>query len=116
VMEEVRTNASKANKIISQALSGKVTLESLTSNPAASSSSPSPGGRKGRSKSAAAKSGGGGKTVSADSLGLGQRNSKSAGGGEADEEGAELRYSLSQQSPPKPYKSPYEPGDGPPTN
>ena len=115
MMEEVRTNASKANKIISQALSGKVTLESLTSNPAASSSSPSPGGRKGRSKSAAAKSGGG-KSVSADSLGLGQRNSKSAGGEEADEEGAELRYSLAQQSPPKPYKSPYEPGDGPPTN
>lgn len=109
-MEEVRTNASKANKIISQALSGKVTLESLTSNPAASSSSPSPGGRKGRAKSAAAKG------VSADSLGLGQRTSKSAGGGEADEEGAELRYSLAQQSPPKPYKSPYEAGDGPPTN
>mmetsp|Transcript_31455 Transcript_31455/g.45274 ORF Transcript_31455/g.45274 Transcript_31455/m.45274 type:complete len:324 (-) Transcript_31455:212-1183(-) len=69
VMEEVRTNASKANKIITQALSGKITLESLTAPPT------SPGGR---SKSASVRRLK--NTTSADSLGLaGGRTSKSAG-------------------------------------
>ena len=38
VMEEIRSNANKAQKLITQALSGKVTLASLTS----ATSSPSP--------------------------------------------------------------------------
>mmetsp|Transcript_31454 Transcript_31454/g.45272 ORF Transcript_31454/g.45272 Transcript_31454/m.45272 type:complete len:111 (-) Transcript_31454:109-441(-) len=103
-MEEVRTNASKANKIITQALSGKITLESLTAPPT------SPGGR---SKSASVRRLK--NTTSADSLGLaGGRTSKSAGDNTEDFNGGGmsggLMYSLPQgnQSPPKPYKSPYE--------
>jgi hypothetical protein len=101
VMEEVRTNATKANKIITQALSGKITLESLTAPPG------TPGGR---SKSA---SSGKKKKTSADKLGLG-RTSNSAGnnnGLDFDEEGGNrISYSNpANQSPAKPYISPYEP-------
>lgn len=97
VMEEVRTNASKANKIISKALTGKVTLESLTSAPS------SPGSRSSKKI---------GKRTSADKLGLG-RSSKSAGDSSHLQshplDDQQLLYSVTNnQSPPKPYKSPYE--------
>lgn len=127
VMDEVRTNASMANKIITQALTGKITLESLTS----------PGKLKsgGRSKSAnnintkrrfskngndhrGSSSGGtgdyGNTAVSADRMGLG-RESNSAGIDAEFEnkmENPENRKvyslpSLPPQNAPQPYKSPY---------
>lgn len=113
VMDEVRTNASMANKIITQALTGKITLESLTS----------PGkikGAAGRSKSANHKSKRRGegemdRTVSADRMGLG-REEKSAGKDAEFENHMEdpanrRTYSLpalAPQNQPQTYKSPYE--------
>jgi hypothetical protein len=106
VMDEVRTNASMANKIITQALTGKITLESLTS----------PGklkGTTGRSKTASDKKLD--RSVSADRMGLG-RESKSAGQDAEFENHMEdpanrKTYSLPNLPPqnvPAPYKSPYE--------
>jgi hypothetical protein len=113
VMDEVRTNASMANKIITQALTGKITLESLTS----------PGklkGTSGRSKSAgrASHGGKGDHSVSADRMGLG-RESHSAGLDAEFENHMENPsnrkiYSMPNLPPenaPMPYKSPYETGD-----
>lgn len=118
VMDEVRTNASMANKIITQALTGKITLESLTS----------PGKIKGaagaRSKSANHKpkrragdedAHMNDRTVSADRMGLG-RESKSAGKDAEFENRMEnpdnrRTYSLpalAPQNQPQTYKSPYE--------
>jgi len=95
VMDEVRTNASKANKIISQAMTGKITLESLTSP------------TKKRSKSAGGKA----KKVPAEHLGLG-RDSKSAGydaAFEAEMDNPEMHktYSAVGGEGAQEYKSPY---------
>jgi hypothetical protein len=109
VMDEVRTNASMANKIITQALTGKITLESLTS----------PGklkGTAGRSKTANGK--GKSQTISADRMGLG-RESKSAGQDAEFENQMEnpdnrKTYSmpdLPAKNAPQPFKSPYESGN-----
>ena len=116
VMDEVRTNASMANKIITQALTGKITLESLTS----------PGklkGTAGRSKTATGKgrktsNGKNNRTVDPNRMGLG-RESKSAGQDAEFEnhmENPENRktYSLPtlpSENAPQPYKSPYESAD-----
>ena len=105
VMEEVRTNATKANKIITQALSGKITLESLTSSSSSSSSSLK------RSKSAKKD-----RVIPAEQVGLG-RQSKSAGNIDLEFEN-EMQNSpdkklysepfIPTNSMPQPYKSPYE--------
>lgn len=112
VMEEVRTNASKANKIISQALSGKVTLESLTA----------PGGGKGgkgsskkrpKSASRSGKSLNGDDRIESSTMGLG-RQSHSAGAFDKDDlddgemEASNKMYSLPNHNPPTPYISPYD--------
>jgi len=97
VMEEVRTNASMANKIITQALTGKITLESLTSSSTTEK----------RSKSADKLRKKVHKTQS-DSLGLG-RNVRSAGGEyEGEEQINPAQYSGVKESPSKPYVSPYD--------
>lgn len=111
MMEEVRTNASKANKIIGKAMSGKMSLESIlgssTASPARSNSGP------GRRKK--------GHGVSADSVGLGR--SKSAGNNTDDyeqtfeneygggNEGDKYKYSLPEipkSGQPQEYTSPYD--------
>jgi len=102
VMEEVRTNATKANKIITQALSGKITLESLTSSSSSSLK---------RSKSAKKD-----RAIPAEQVGLG-RQSKSAGNIDLEFEN-EMQNSpdkklysepfIPTNSLPQPYKSPYE--------
>lgn len=130
VMEEVRTNATMANKIITHALTGKITLESLTSpgklkGTAGRSKSATGRGKRGHgaSMSSASRSGerdlgGGGmgnRTVSADRMGLG-RESKSAGldaefETQMEDPSNRRTYSLPSLPPenaPMPYKSPYE--------
>jgi hypothetical protein len=120
VMEEVRTNASKANKIISMALTGKVSLEALTNEGGAKKTS------KHRSKSANknrdnGQDNGDGKDAklktSPEKLGLGNRQSKSAGNlkeelakGMAASEKLDLVYGAAPGalSPPKAYVSPYD--------
>jgi len=115
VMDEVRTNASKANKVISQAMTGKITLESLTSP-----------GKKPRSKTAGAgkkrkgsKGSGGGKPVQADQIGLG-RDTKSAGYDAAFENEIENNPEMQKTysapevpdaNKPQQYKSPYAGGE-----
>lgn len=119
VMEEVRTNASKANKIIAQALTGKITLESLTSTGGGSiDGKRSKSADKLRKKTASQRSGQN-DLLSSDALGLG-RKVKSAGGQsgydtaefERGMEAADkLAYSAvapQNSSPPKPYISPYD--------
>lgn len=117
VMEEVRTNASKASKIISMALTGKVSLEALTQQ--------SSGKKKKRAKSATNKH----SKTSPEKLGLGDdRESRSAGahgggGGTGKKEydddmarGMEASEKLDKVygaapgalSPPKAYVSPYD--------
>lgn len=102
VMEEVRTNASKANKLISQALTGKLSFSDLTGG--------GNGGGKKRSKSAGDTSMSKNKT-SSDLLGLDRRN-QSAGD---DEFNADINASQHQFHPSvvesgnaKPYISPYD--------
>lgn len=114
VMDQVRTNASMANKIITQALTGKITLESLTSP----SKIKAVAGTGGRSKTA-----GQTKTkrrdsddheVDANRLALG-RETRSAGQDAEFENRMEdpanrKNYSLpslSAQNAPQNYKSPY---------
>lgn len=116
VMEEVRTNASKANKIIAQALTGKITLESLTSTGGSVDGKRSKSADKLRKKTASQR---GANDLSSDALGLG-RKVKSAGGQsgfdtaefERGMEAADhLAYSAvapQNSSPPKPYISPYD--------
>eukprot|EP01038_Epipyxis_sp_PR26KG_P014118 gene14118-18944_t len=119
VMEEVRTNASKANKIITQALSGKITLDSLLkSNDSNQSLSRSTSAKKRRSKKDKQV------TTSATMLGLNNRSSISAGneglsannstvmdgqlGNTAGtNNGAQIIYSASESAKvqPKPYVS-----------
>jgi hypothetical protein len=133
VMDEVRTNASKANKIIAQAMTGKITLETLTAP------SPGKGTKKAKRRSSAgAGSGGGGgrrghgstgdlsgtggsgggahdRKVNAERMGLG-RETKSAGQDAAFESEMEnpanrKNYSLPSlppQNAPQLYKSPYD--------
>jgi len=102
VMEEVRTNASMANKIITQALTGKITLDSLTSSSTMEK----------RSKSADKLRRKVHKTDSS-AIGLG-RNVRSAGGeyeggnGESDGEHNPAYYSGVKDSPNKLYVSPYD--------
>ncbi len=100
VMEEVRTNATKANKIIAQALTGKITLESLTGGDSMAKRSKS--ADKLRKKTASQR-------MSADALGLG-RNSKSAGGYEDtfDEDKLYSAVEAGDASAAKPYISPYD--------
>lgn len=113
VMEEVRTNATKANKIITQALSGKVSLDSLTGG--------SGGGKKKRSKSASknrSKMGGSGdyteSRIESDNVGLG-RQTQSAGrgrdGGELDDDEMEAQRKMYSNNPggaAQAYQSPYD--------
>lgn len=127
VMEEVRTNATMANKIITHALTGKITLESLTSpgklkGTAGRSKSATGRGKRGLGASASRSGerdlgggGMGGRTVSADRMGLG-RESKSAGldaefETQMEDPANRRTYSLPSLPPenaPMPYKSPYE--------
>ena len=101
VMEEVRTNASMANKIITQALTGKITLDSLTSSVSHTGS-----GKK-RSKSADKLRQKMSKT-DCDAIGLG-RDVRSAGGEyESDVPPNLAKYSGIPDSPSKPYVSPYD--------
>lgn len=116
VMDEVRTNASMANKIITQALTGKITLESLTSPGKIKAAA----GGGGRSKTAGNKAG---KTtrrfsndqeVDANRLALG-RETRSAGidaefENRMEDPSNRKTYSLPALAPnsaPQPYKSPY---------
>jgi hypothetical protein len=101
VMEEVRTNATKANKIIAQALTGKITLESLTGG-GDSMAKRSKSADKLRKKTASQR-------MASDALGLG-RNSKSAGGFEDtfDEDKLYSALEAGDASPAKPYISPYD--------
>ena len=122
VMEEVRNNATKANKIISMALTGKISLDALTA-----SGSSGPGSMTKRSKSATTggMSGSKGKRgskrgdrkVHAEDVGLG-RDSKSSADFDAEFEKTmegndqKIVYSkpdVPQDRAPQPYKSPYEP-------
>lgn len=112
VMEEVRTNANKANKIIAQAMTGKVSLDKLLVPE-----------KKKRSKSATLKRKSRSSTgpltdpkIPADNLGLG-RETKSAGDYDAEFEkqmegnDERIKYSKPQiaaETAPQPYKSPYE--------
>lgn len=104
VMEEVRTNASMANKIITQALTGKITLDSLASTTGSHTSN----GNKKRSKSADRLRKKMNRTEG-DALGLG-RNVRSAGGEyeSSDEQPNLAKYSGVGDSPAKPYISPYD--------
>jgi hypothetical protein len=115
VMDEVRTNASMANKIITQALTGKITLESLTSpskiKAVAGLGRSKTAGNKGTRRS----SGGGDREVDANRMALG-RETKSAGQDAEFEnhmENPENRKtyslpSLPPQNAPQTYKSPYD--------
>lgn len=107
VMDEVRTNASKASQIITKVLSGKLTLDQLAAQGGAGASK--------RSKSATKRRPGdshGGSPMGGEALGLG-RKTQSAGrlesGPPAGSESPEgLKYSL--QAPainPQQYVSPY---------
>lgn len=107
MMEEVRTNASKANKIIGKAMSGQMSLESLLSNSSPGRSNSSSGSRPRK-----------GKGVSADSVGLGR--SMSAGNNtdydqtfENEFGGSEkVKYSVPEipkNKIPQQYVSPYDP-------
>jgi len=115
VMDQVRTNASMANKIITQALTGKITLESLTSPSKIKAAGGTTGGR--------SKTAGTTKTkrrdsndheVDANRLALG-RETRSAGQDAEFENRMEdpanrKNYSLpslSAQNAPQNYKSPY---------
>lgn len=105
MMEEVRTNASLANKLITQAMTGKVQLEALV--PSATK-----GKKKARSKSAGKERK---KKTSADKLGLG-RTSVSAGDYDAEfekyvDENPSVKYATTDRNEagsPKPFISPYE--------
>jgi hypothetical protein len=108
MMEEVRTNASKANKIIGKAMSGQMSLESLLSTNSSPARSKSSSGSRPRKT----------KGVSADSVGLGR--SMSAGNTTDYEQtfeneygGSEkLKYSMPEipkNKQPQQYVSPYEP-------
>jgi hypothetical protein len=97
VMEEVRTNATKANKLITQALSGKISLSSLTG-----------GDMKKRSKSAGQKTKKGKNTK--DMLGLsdGMNRTNSAEGFNDSENMENSFFGDEEASPTKPYVSPYD--------
>lgn len=97
VMEEVRTNATKANKLISQALTGKLSFSDLTSTG---------GGGGTRSKSAAEKSVKKNKTTS-HLLGL-DRESKSAGDNSDVDASQHNFLTTSDATASKPYVSPYD--------
>ena len=101
VMEEVRTNASKASKIISKAMTGQISLESLTST-GGSNRSKSAGKTRKRSKE---------REVSSDSMGL--ERSQSAGnpsnnGNIQSNNEVHIKYSSLSNTAPQPYVSPYE--------
>jgi CobQ-like glutamine amidotransferase family enzyme len=103
MMEEVRTNASKANKIIGQALTGNMNVDALLRSGSAATS-PSRKGIKNRS---------GETEFESRTVGLG-RTSKSAGNEllpdkakhEASKTGGIL-YSKPQDQPAQPFISPY---------
>jgi hypothetical protein len=109
IMEEVRTNASKAGQIISKVMSGKLTLDQLASQGLDGSMHRSKSASKRRSHS-------GGKSqspVTADQLGLGgERRSQSAGQLASSDASADLfKYSLKpgdvhQQTYVSPYAVP----------
>ena len=119
VMDEVRTNASMANKIITQALTGKITLESLTSpskiKAVAGLGRSKTAGNKGTRRSSGGGGGGGDREVDANRMAL-SRETKSAGQDAEFEnhmENPENRktYSLPTlppQNAPQTYKSPYD--------
>ena len=100
VMEEVRTNASKASKIISKAMSGKISLDSLVDT---GSRSVSAGKTRKRSKD---------RGDSSDSLRL--ERSQSAGnpsnnnGTLNSSTEVSVKYSGFSNTAPAPYVSPYE--------
>jgi len=92
VMEEVRSNASKANKIITQALTGKITLASLTSTDDKKKKKPK------RSKSA----------PRLEPLDQKMRPSHSAGDQFNDSSFKPTMKAESEQDSVKPYVSPYD--------
>jgi hypothetical protein len=97
MMEEVRTNASKANKIIKKAMSGKISLDTLLSSP---SKSPS------RSRSAEKCSIRKNKQDSHGGSGVHDRTSSSAPSSESMVN--DLKYSVPfNKTTPEPYISPY---------
>jgi hypothetical protein len=109
MMEEVRTNASKANKIIGKALSGKMSMDALLS-----SGSPSPSRSKSAEKLRKRKND---VEMSSSNVGLG-RQSKSAGENDAFKSGnagngdfskttGGIVYSKPENSAPLPFVSPY---------
>lgn len=111
VMEEVRTNASKANKIITQALSGKISLESLT-GPTSGKKKRTKSASKGRSKGDS-----GDYTdsrINSNDVGLGRQSQSAEGHRDREEldddemEAQKKMYSVASSGAPQPYKSPYD--------
>lgn len=94
VMEEVRTNASKASKIISKAMTGQISLDSIVS--ASGSRSKSAGKSRKRSKE---------RNSESPSL----ERSQSAGNNNLQTTGdVSIKYSNLSSTAPQPYVSPYE--------
>ncbi len=99
MMEEVRTNASKASKIIKKAMSGKIGLDTLLSSP-----SKSPSRSRSADKSSVRKHK---QEMSSEYIGLG-RSTNSAPGSHAHDGDVDLKYSLGfNKTAPEPYVSPY---------
>lgn len=114
VMEEVRTNATKANQIITKVLTGKLSLDQLASQGLGGSMKRSKSAGKSHRQRSSRSSSGEGSPISGDKLGL-SRKTKSAGdlGGSPDggqgESSEQLKYSLKSlpSVTPQTYISPY---------
>lgn len=95
VMEEVRTNASKASKIISKAMTGQISLDSLVSTTGSRSKSASKTRKRSKDRG------------SSESPNI--ERSQSAGNPSMQTSGeVSIKYSNLSATAPQPYVSPYE--------